>query len=80
MITPVWILVFILIVCALLCVLFNLRNRRSTKEFNVTIIELERKLMLNELQIGRRSKQLDRYDFLHYNLDEALLVQMEIKV
>ncbi len=36
--------------------------------------------MLNELQIGRRSKQLDRYDFLHYNLDEALLVQMEIKV
>jgi len=80
MITPVWILVFILIVCALLWVLFNLRNRRSTKEFNVTIIELERKLMLNELQIGRRSKQLDRYDFLHYNLDEALLVQMEIKV
>ncbi len=36
--------------------------------------------MLNELQIGRRSKQLDRYDFLRYNLDEALLVQMEIKV
>ena len=80
MITPVLILVFILIVCALLFVSFNLRNRRLTDEFSTRTIELKRNLMLNELQIGRRSKQLDRYDFLRYNLDEALLVQMEIKV
>ncbi|KAA3624326.1 MAG: hypothetical protein DWP94_03825 [Flavobacterium sp.] len=80
MITTVWIPVFMLIVWALLWILFNLSNRRLTKEFSIRTVEVERELMLNKLQIRRRSKHLDRYDFLRYNLDEAIFVQREIIV
>lgn len=80
MITPIWIFVFVLIVCTFLWVIFKRSKRHASREFSLKVRELKLEIVLNDQQIGRRIKYLDRYDFLKYNLSEALRVQIEVKV
>ncbi len=58
---------------------FNVNNSmgRIHKQ-NISI--LESAIYNNRKQIDFRNSNLNRYDFFKYNLDEALVVQQEIKI
>ncbi|WP_026452525.1 hypothetical protein [Aequorivita capsosiphonis] len=45
---------------------------------NQNILDLESKISKNRFQINSRNSNLSKYHFLKYNLNEALVRQMEI--
>lgn len=46
---------------------------------NQNIIDLENSISKNGFQINFRNSNLNKYDFLKYNLNEALVAQLEIQ-
>ena len=58
---------------------FNAKNGMG-KDHNQTMDALERAISNNRNQINFRSKHLNKYDLLQYNLHDALIVQHEIEV
>ncbi|MDC7994364.1 hypothetical protein [Altibacter sp. HG106] len=58
---------------------FRVERKRDWKRHQAFCEQLETKLALHRKQIAKRHIALRRYDFLEYNLEEALLVQQEIK-
>lgn len=55
-------------------------NRKIESKFVLKIEELQGSIGLHTRQIQHRDEGLDRYNFLKYNLDEALRVQSEIQL
>lgn len=72
-------LVMLLSLIGLVVWFFNVNNSmgRLHKQ-NISI--LESAIYNNRNQINFRNSKLNRYDFLKYNLDEALAVQPEIQI
>ncbi len=68
------------LVCLVVVSLFRKNNRELQSDFSEKVARLEDRIQLNEGQITIRDKGLNRYDFLKYNLGEALVVQPEIKI
>lgn len=61
-------------------VCFFVKNRLLLQKHTGNILELESKISRNRLQIDLRNANLSRYHFLKYNLNDALIVQVEISV
>ncbi len=68
------------LVCLVVVSLFRKNNRELRAGFSEKVARWEDRIRVNERQILTRDKGLNRYDFLKYNLGEALVVQPEIKI
>jgi len=57
------------------------RNKKILeKNHHQQIIKLQQQISLQKTQINYRTKGLQEYNFLKYNLNESLQVQPEIKL
>ncbi|RXG11750.1 hypothetical protein DSM03_10976 [Leeuwenhoekiella aestuarii] len=59
---------------------FQILKIRDNKKARSRLTFLEHNIQLNQVQVIKRKNHLDRYNFLVYNLDEALIIQPEIVV
>lgn len=53
-------------------------NRKLSNNHNENINSLEKEISFNNFQMNLRNISLKRYDFLRFNIDEALIIQKEI--
>jgi hypothetical protein len=60
--------------------IFRNKNREIRTIYTETMTELNTQMEINQKQLHTRSMGLNRYDFLKYNLLEALVVQSEIRL
>lgn len=58
---------------------FFRKNRALLYIHNQNVLGLESKISINRFQIDTREHNLSKYDFLKYNLDKVLVVQLEIQ-
>lgn len=58
---------------------FRVKNRMKTIH-KQTISSLENAISNNHFQINKRNSNLNKYDFLKHNLDEALIMQRDIQL
>lgn len=74
--------VSIILLCALLALLlvgvFVFQHRNIKKLQQIQINHLETEITKNKKEIQTRTNCLNRYSFLQYNLEEALIVQKNI--
>ncbi len=62
-------------------IVWFLKERRSIiHTHNQNLLALEDAISSNSCQINFRNKSLKNYDFLKFNLSEALIVQKEIQL
>lgn len=59
---------------------FFLKNKQIEQLHVERVLILSEEFTANKVQISIRKKGLNRYDFLNYNLSEALVVQPEIHI
>lgn len=73
-------ILFISIGCSALMMIlfFYFQNKKLQKEFSEATTKLNHQITKNKRQIFLRYKNLSNYDFLMYNLNDALIVQPEI--
>jgi len=72
---------FVVLLISMLLVFFFARsNSNMLRQHRVRIRSLSNSVALERSQINFRENRLNRYDFLRYNLNEALVVQPEILV
>lgn len=67
-----------LIVSVLIVLVFIFGNTQIRVNHELNLRDLMERYNLNDYQIANRLNGLDTYDFLRYNLKEALWVQDEI--
>lgn len=70
---------FLLLSVMVLFLWFFKRKNTMFRIHNQNILDLEDSISRNRFQINFRNSSLNRYDFLKYNLNEALAVQLEIQ-
>jgi len=63
-----------------LWLIFRNKNQKIQVVYGEKIAQLNTQLEINKKQLHRRSTGLDRYDFLKYNLLDALVIQSEIRL
>ena len=73
-------LIVVFFVGVFLWLLFRNKNQKIRGVYAEKISHLYNQLEAHNAQINIRSIGLNRYDFLKYNLLEALVVQSEIKL
>jgi hypothetical protein len=61
-------------------ILFLVENKQNVELFLRRIEKLKNKITKNESQIDARQQYLNRYNFLKYNLREALRIELKIKL
>ncbi len=59
---------------------FYSENRKLKRQHFQQELDLTKQISLCKEQIFRREGGLHNYDFLKYNLSEALIIQSEIKI
>lgn len=59
---------------------FRIKNRKITRDFTEAALAMEISLQKHTKQIEVREQGLNRYDFMKYNLNEALIIQPKIKL
>jgi len=64
----------------LLGVIFRKKNQQMSAGYRKRMSELNLQLETNTQQIFTRSEGLNTYDFLKYNLREALIIQSQIRL
>tara|TARA_B100001146_G_scaffold225125_1_gene246761 strand:- start:50052 stop:50294 length:243 start_codon:yes stop_codon:yes gene_type:complete len=74
-----WISALVIVILVLLWWYFRYHQQRNKRRHSHQCERLQKTLILQRKQIAKRHIALDRYDFLQYNLEDALLVQQEIK-
>ena len=74
------ILVVILFVCLFLLELFRRKNRLIITKSKQYLQQMQNEISIQNSQLITRKIHLDNYHFLKYNLDDALVIQSEIKV
>ncbi|MCG2418515.1 hypothetical protein K8089_05725 [Aequorivita sp. F47161] len=74
------ILLFLMLIVIGLVVWFYNAKRAMGQVHNQNVAMLESAIYNNCKQLKFRTLQLNRYDFLKYNLDEALVVQSDINL
>ena len=60
--------------------LFFLKKKQIQQLHAQQVLSLSEAFATNKRQVFTRQKGLDRYNFLNYNLSEALIIQSEINV
>ena len=63
-----------------LWLLFRIKNRKIQVIYAEKMTALNDQLEINKNQLHIRSMGLNRYDFLTYNLLDALVIQSEIRL
>lgn len=63
-----------------LWLIFRNKNQKIQRIYAEKLTKLNTQLEINKKQIHKRSMGLDRYDFLRYNLFDALVIQSEIRL
>jgi len=63
-----------------LWLLFRIKNRKIQVIYAEKMTALNDQLEINKNQLHIRSMGLNRYDFLKYNLLDALVIQSEIRL
>lgn len=71
---------FIIMSIAILIVWYSNSKNEMIFEHKQIISELETAIYNNHKQVNYRSSNLNRYNFLKYNLNEALITQSNIQV
>ncbi len=74
------IILAVVVVCIVLWVFFRIKNNKIKLVFSEKIQALYSELNTHTTQVAKRSEGLNRYDFLKYNLREALIIQEQIKL
>ena len=64
----------------LLWLIFRNKNQKITRIYTEKMTQLNAQLEINNKQIHKRTIGLNRYDFLKYNLLDALVVQSDIRL
>lgn len=59
---------------------FRIKNKRIIIDFTEKIMKLYTEIEIHKRQISRRTDDLNYYDFLKYNLREALVIQNQIRL
>lgn len=67
------------IVIGLLLYFFQ-KNKKIGAVHTQQLFLLKEEIMRHTSQVNFRNKSLDKYHFLTYNLEEALVIQAEIKI
>jgi hypothetical protein len=73
------VVVFAILIIGLPCY-FYYKNKENRMKFEHRKAKIIQKLGLHNEQLERRRIGLDRYDFLKYNLSEALITQSSIDI
>ncbi len=79
MLSVAFILAFVFLLIGITLV-FYFRNKQLKSVQQEYVTQLENRIEKNKQQITIRNKNLETYNFLIYNLDEALIVQEKINV
>ena len=79
MLSVALILAFIFLLIGITLV-FYFRNKQLKSIQEIYMKQLKNRIEKNKQQITIRNKNLETYNFLIYNLDDALIVQEEINV
>lgn len=70
--------IFIFVSASIILGTIYFTNRRKETLHFQKIASLEHSLQKHKREIAERDKNLNRYDFLKYNLTEALVIQEKI--
>lgn len=68
----------VLVLLSLMC--YHVQRSRAKQRHSEKIKIFKNALQAHNAQITYRKTQLQRYDFLRYNLDDALQPQIQIKL
>ncbi|RFN59747.1 hypothetical protein [Marixanthomonas ophiurae] len=79
MLSVAFILAFTVLLIGIVLV-FYFRNKQLKSVQQEYVTQLENRIEKNKQQITIRHKNLETYNFLIYNLDDALIVQEDINV
>jgi hypothetical protein len=63
-----------------ICVILYKKNQVVKKKHALKVQTLQKSIKLHKHQIEIRNKNLNKYQFLTYNLDESLRVQTRIQL
>lgn len=75
-----YLLLLILLICAVLALVFHLKNKALKQHAMALQLNLIEETLTHKNQIASRNSNLDKYHFLRYNLNEALVIQPEINI
>ncbi len=78
MLIQLYFIIAIFVIGSLLNFWFFQKKRKLESVHNKYVEKLENFILLHKNQITYREKGFNRYHFLKYNLDDALVVQPEI--
>mgnify|MGYP001824311047 CR=1 FL=1 len=79
LIQQIIVVIFAISIIGLPCY-FYYKNKENRMKFELRKAKIIQKLGLNREQLEKRRKGLDGYDFLKYNLSEALITQSNIDI
>ncbi|MFC7356748.1 hypothetical protein ACFQO1_03540 [Jejudonia soesokkakensis] len=60
------------------CFVFYVQNRKLKMNHGIAVTFLKKHILKHRSEVRFRQKNLDTYDFLEYNLSQALVVQNDI--
>ena len=78
--TLYYLLALVVIILVGIVMVFHKKNKHLKKEHRFKTDGLKLDLAMHDTQIQFRQTSLNSYDFLRYNLSEALVVQPRIKI
>ena len=70
----------VLLLLLLMLLYFQRLKRKDQKEAQVRLHYIDENVQRNREQLAKRKQYLNTYNFLAYNLNEALIIQPEIIV
>lgn len=78
-------ILYIIVLSVVLAILFlwlyfKINTIKINKSYVNKVVKMEQEIRMHKSQIFHRQQALNRYDFLKYNISEALLIQFEIRL
>ncbi len=70
----------VVLLFAFLGLYYKIRKNTDSKIHTVKLMQIEREILKHKSQIYRRHQSLNNYDFLKYNISEALVVQLDVNL
>lgn len=78
---PQFVIVLIFVSLLIGIVFWYLNQKKVLNQaHNQKVLCLEKKISENAFQISFREANLNKYDFLSYNLSEVMILQLEIRI
>lgn len=73
------VLIFVSLLIGIVFWYFN-QKKVLDQVHNQNVLSLEKKISKNTFQINFRETNLNKYDFLKYNLSEVMILQLKIRI